>query len=151
MRLTPDAIDWLAAHTPGGGVRPLLGRVEQLAALTAGRTEPVDANTANRLLSPDCSEPADPLGRIIARVAIVFSVSPKDVTGPRRLRTVAAARRVAMYLARTVTGASLPAIGRQFGGRDHTTVLHACRAVEAELATDARLARIVRELQAELG
>ena len=151
IHLTADAVVWLAAHTPGGGVRPLLGRLEQLATLAVSRTEPVDAATAARLLSPDSPEHADPVDRIIARVAMVFSVSPKDVTGPRRLRTVTAARRVAMYLARTLTGASLPAIGRQFGGRDHTTVLHACRTVEAELPTDAKLTRIVRELQAELG
>ncbi len=51
-----------------------------------------------------------------------------------------------MYLARELTGESLPAIGRQFGGRDHTTVLHACRRTSARIASDAGLAGAVEKL-----
>jgi chromosomal replication initiator protein len=56
-----------------------------------------------------------------------------------------------MYLARQLTGCSLARIGAYFGGRDHTTVLHACRKVESALADDPGLAGTLRQLQAELG
>ena len=50
---------------------------------------------------------------------------------PRRSRSVARPRQIAMYLAKSITSRSLPEIGRKFGGRDHTTVLHACRKIKA--------------------
>lgn len=154
LTLTPDAIDWIITQTPGGGARPLHGRIEQLARLAVGQVEALNAATVAALLDPDTTGEAttQPVSfdRIVNRVSILFEVSPKDVTGPGRMRTLASARRLAMYLARDLTGASLPQIGRYFGNRDHTTVLHACRTVEAALPEDQRLRRTVRELKAEL-
>jgi chromosomal replication initiator protein len=60
-------------------------------------------------------------------------------------------RQVAMYLTRELCGLSLPRIGAAFGGRDHSTVLHACRKIEADTIKDEQLAGIVRQLRAELG
>jgi chromosomal replication initiator protein len=61
----------------------------------------------------------------------------KDFHSPQRARRVARPRQVAMYLSRKLTTRSLPEIGRRFGGRDHTTVLHACRRIEALIGEDA--------------
>jgi chromosomal replication initiator protein len=60
---------------------------------------------------------------------------------------VVAARSVAMYLARKLTDHSLEQIGRAFGGRDHTTVLHGCRKIEKQLETDPAVRQTVRQLQ----
>lgn len=151
LNLTPDAIDWLVTRTPGGGLRPLIGRLEQLVQLRPRTTSSLDAAAVSRLLAEEPRTEPDSLDRIVNRVSAMFEVSPKDVTGPSRLRSLTAARRLAMYLARDLTDASLPQIGRFFGGRDHTTVLHACRTVEAALPEDSRLSRTIRELKAELG
>ena len=68
----------------------------------------------------------------------------------QRGRRVLLPRQVGMYLARQLTGLSLEAIGAYFGGRDHSTVLHACRKVEQALGRDPVLSGAVRELQADL-
>ncbi len=65
-----------------------------------------------------------------------FDLSPAELLSPTRTKRIAWPRQLAMYLARELTGESLPAIGRQFGGRDHTTVLHAWRRTSARIATD---------------
>ena len=72
-----------------------------------------------------------------ARPPSSTSSTCKDFHSPQRARRVARPRQVAMYLARKLTTRSLPEIGRRFGGRDHTTVLHACRRIEALCAEDA--------------
>jgi chromosomal replication initiator protein len=68
----------------------------------------------------------------------------------RRSREVMLPRQVGMYLARQLTSLSLEQIGAYFGGRDHSTVLHACRKVEQALTSDAHLSGAVRELRADL-
>jgi chromosomal replication initiator protein len=70
------------------------------------------------------------------RVAEHFNVRISDMSSARRARAVARPRQVAMYLAKQLTSRSLPEIGRKFGGRDHTTVMHAVRKVEELRATD---------------
>ena len=65
------------------------------------------------------------------KTAEFYKLDVRDFHSPQRARRVARPRQVAMYLARKLTTRSLPEIGRRFGGRDHTTVLHACRRIEA--------------------
>ena len=65
----------------------------------------------------------------------------------RRARQVARPRQVAMYLAKTLTSRSLPDIGRRFGGRDHTTVIHAVKKIEELKATDSQIAEDVELLR----
>ena len=84
------------------------------------------------------------------RVCAAFGVAEKDVRGTSRLRSALVPRQVAMYLARELAGLSLPRIGAAFG-RDHTTVLHACRRVEQAMAADALLKARVKQLRGELG
>ena len=66
---------------------------------------------------------------------------------PRRARAVARPRQIAMYLAKTLTSKSLPEIGRRFGGRDHTTVMHAVKRVESLAETDSQIAEDVELLR----
>lgn len=75
-----------------------------------------------------------------------FELRPDDMTSPCRQRYVARPRQVGMYLAHKVAGRSYLQIGRAFGNRDHTTVIHACRQVERLCADDPAFAATVREL-----
>jgi chromosomal replication initiator protein len=85
--------------------------------------------------------------RIVARQ---YNVSRSDLLSSRRTANVVRPRQVAMYLAKTLTLRSLPEIGRRFGGRDHTTVLHAVRKIEALVGTDTSLAEEVEILKRQL-
>ncbi|MCY1364946.1 Chromosomal replication initiator protein DnaA [compost metagenome] len=70
-----------------------------------------------------------------------YNVSKQDLLSNRRTRTIVKPRQVAMYLAKMLTPRSLPEIGRRFGGRDHTTVLHAVRKIEDLVGADGKLAQ----------
>ncbi|HEX9905746.1 MAG TPA: chromosomal replication initiator protein DnaA [Propylenella sp.] len=80
-------------------------------------------------------------------VATHFNVSKQDMLSARRTRAIVRPRQIAMYLAKTMTPRSFPEIGKRFGGRDHTTVLHAVRKVEELAAADAALAQEIELLK----
>lgn len=76
------------------------------------------------------------IARIQAVVAVSYGIRPEHMTSVCRWKEVAWPRQIAMYLAREITGKPLPHIGRQFGWRDHTTVIHAIKQVKARMAAD---------------
>jgi chromosomal replication initiator protein len=88
--------------------------------------------------------------RIIEHVGTHFHVTPRDLRSPRRSRAVVVPRQVAMFLARRLTRLSSAQIAASFGKRDHTTVLHACRKIEAAVKTDPVLQGAVDQLQTAL-
>jgi chromosomal replication initiator protein len=79
------------------------------------------------------------IDEIQRRVAEHYNVRLADLIGPKRVRTVARPRQIAMYLSKHMTPRSLPEIGRRFGGRDHTTIMHGVRKIEEMMATDSQL------------
>src|SRR3546814_3415894 len=79
------------------------------------------------------------IDEIQRRVAEHFRIKPADMVSARRAREVARPRQVAMYLAKRLTPRSLPEIGRRFGGRDHTTVMHAVKRIEELRVEDTEL------------
>jgi chromosomal replication initiator protein len=83
-------------------------------------------------------------------VARQYNVSRADLLSSRRTANVVRPRQVAMYLAKLLTLRSLPEIGRRFGGRDHTTVLHAVRKIENLVNTDTSLAEEIEVLKRQL-
>jgi chromosomal replication initiator protein len=89
--------------------------------------------------------------RIARRVGDYFRVAPNQLQTRRRSRDALLPRQVSMYLARRLTDLSLQQVGAYFGGRDHSTVLHACRKVEQALGRDVALSGAIRQLLAELG
>jgi chromosomal replication initiator protein len=91
-----------------------------------------------------------PVATIQERVSSHFKIPLREMKSKRRAREVARPRQVAMYLSRQLTSQSLPEIGRRFGGRDHTTVLHGVRQIEKLRATDADLNAAVTALQTSL-
>lgn len=91
-----------------------------------------------------------PIGRIQATVCSSYGITPFILKSAVRWRKVARPRQVAMYLVRELTGHSLPNIGRHFGNRDHTTVIHAIKAVEERMASDPSYRADVEALRAAL-
>jgi chromosomal replication initiator protein len=75
---------------------------------------------------------------IIRKVTDHYNIRMTDILSPRRARSIARPRQMAMYLAKKLTSKSLPEIGRRFGGRDHTTVIHAVKKIEELRATDSQ-------------
>lgn len=84
---------------------------------------------------------------IQTKVAEYFHLRRADLTGKRRLSSIVRPRQIAMYLARQATNMSLPEIGAQFGGRNHATVIHACRTVEERMEADAQMREDVQTLE----
>lgn len=87
---------------------------------------------------------------IMQAVAKYYNLRMTDLLGPRRTRTIARPRQLAMYLAKTLTTRSLPEIGRRFGGRDHTTVIHAVKRIEALSDSDPQIADDLKSLMRTL-
>jgi chromosomal replication initiator protein len=132
--------------------RDLEGAVNRLLAHDIGG-QPVTLETAEREMR-DLIRPAEPkrvriedIQRVVARQ---YNVSRSDLLCSRRTANVVRPRQVAMYLAKILTLRSLPEIGRHFGGRDHTTVLHAVRKMDALIANDTALAEVVDALKRQL-
>ncbi len=154
LALAAGGVQALLDLTAGGGVRPMLGALATLKALVGTVKRPadvLDADTVKHLLHNGQLEVAvSPIARLVERVAAVYAIPVQELLGRSRRADSLVPRQVAMYLARETTNLSLPKIGAALGGRDHTTVLHAWRKVAALAATDARLARTLRELTAEL-
>jgi chromosomal replication initiator protein len=144
-----NVLDWLAEHTPGSA-RPLEGALVRLDNLTRALGRSPELAEVIEAFREDAEAGKATVERIAQRVGRYFQVEPRQMCSPRRSRQVLLPRQVGMYLARQLTGMSLEQIGAYFGGRDHSTVLHACRKVEQALHSDPRLSGAVRTLRADL-
>lgn len=133
--------------------RDLEGAVNRLLAHNKLTGQPVTMEMAEREVR-DLIRPQDPkrvkIEEIQRAVARHYNVSRADLLSSRRTANVVRPRQVAMYLAKTLTLRSLPEIGRRFGGRDHTTVLHAVRKIEGLVGSDALLAEEIEALKRQL-
>jgi chromosomal replication initiator protein len=95
--------------------------------------------------------PAPRIAEIQSVVAAHYGLAQAEILSSRRSRCFSRPRQVAIFLSRALTARSTPEIGKYFGGRDHSTVIHAIRAVEGRLTDDADLNNTVRHLSAEIG
>jgi chromosomal replication initiator protein len=145
-------LDYLAKAITHNG-RDLEGAINRLLAHSKLNAQPVTLEMAEREVR-DLIRPQEPrrikiedIQRVVARQ---YNVSRSDLLSSRRTANVVRPRQVAMYLAKTLTLRSLPEIGRRFGGRDHTTVLHAVRKIEALVSKDATLSDEVELLKRQL-
>ena len=84
---------------------------------------------------------------IMQTVTDYYGLSTDDLTGTTRRREITGPRQIAMYLTRELTGMSLPQIGNVFGGRDHTTVLHSCKTVEANMMSNSQVKAVVEDIK----
>ena len=145
-------LDYLAKAITHNG-RDLEGAINRLLAHSKLNAQPVTLEMAEREVR-DLIRPQEPrrikiedIQRVVARQ---YNVSRSDLLSSRRTANVVRPRQVAMYLAKTLTLRSLPEIGRRFGGRDHTTVLHAVRKIEGLVGNDMALAEEIEILKRQL-
>jgi chromosomal replication initiator protein len=126
------------AHKITSNVRELEGALNRIVAHASLIGRPITLETTQDVLHDllRANDRRVTIEEIQKRVAEHFNIRLSDMHSPRRARAVARPRQVAMYLAKQLTTRSLPEIGRKFGGRDHTTVMHAVRKVEELRALD---------------
>jgi chromosomal replication initiator protein len=151
LRLGEGVLEFLAARI-SANVRVLEGALTRLVAQASLVRREVTLELARDCLG-DLLRAADrrvSIDEIQRRVAEHYGIRLADLVGPRRLRSLARPRQVAMYLAKTMTSRSLPEIGRRFGGRDHTTVIHGVRRIEELKSTDAQIADDIEALRRTL-
>jgi chromosomal replication initiator protein len=148
--IASDVLEWLALHLPGSArqLEAALGKVETLARLSG---KPLNEAEVAGHFQPDLDPRRLSVESIAQRVGGYFRVAPDQLQSRSRGRLALVPRQIGMYLARRLTRCSLQEIGSYFGGRDHSTVLHACRKVEEALTHDAALSGAVHQLQADLG
>ncbi|MPZ09156.1 MAG: chromosomal replication initiator protein DnaA [Kiloniellaceae bacterium] len=137
------------AHKITSNVRELEGALNRILAHATLVGRPITLETTQEVLHDllRANDRRVTIEEIQKRVSAHFNVRIADMHSARRARAVARPRQVAMYLSKQLTSRSLPEIGRKFGGRDHTTVMHAVRKVEELKATDASFAEDVELLR----
>jgi chromosomal replication initiator protein len=149
----PDDVAEFIAQRIHSNIRELEGaliRVVAYASLTRSTVSVDLAADVLRDLLPPARARVVTIQAIQHAVAEFFGIRPEEMRAKRRTKGVAFPRQIAMYLARELTDASLPRIGEEFGGRDHTTVIHACQRVRETLRRDAYLAASIKRLNEDL-
>jgi chromosomal replication initiator protein len=157
--LADPAVLELIAERVSTNVRALEGALIRVVAYHSLTRQPIDATLATAVLDtiyPRSRRQPVSVAGIQKAVAEHFQLSVEDLVSSRRAARVAWPRQVAMHLARELTHTSLPAIGKAFGGRNHATVLYACRRVSDRLVEDPdasvlihQLADVIRNPQAD--
>jgi chromosomal replication initiator protein len=150
--LPPDVANFIAQHI-AKNIRRLEGALLKVASYTALHHRPVDLPTTERLLQDILMEQAQTIltiETIQKRVADHFQIRHSDMTSKRRPNNIAIPRQVSMFLCRVLTKHSLQEIGDGHGGRDHGTVIHACKAVDNMMSQDASMRNSVEFLKAQL-
>jgi chromosomal replication initiator protein len=150
--LAPEICQFLAERIRTN-VRRLEGALTRVASYSRLTGQVVTVDRARELLRDVLSEEGRAtltIEIIIKRVADHYDLRVSDILGRRRPDHIAFPRQVAMFLARTLTESSLSTIGDAFGGRDHGTVLHACRAVTDRMETDPAVRKTVHQLDRDL-
>ncbi|WP_263786468.1 chromosomal replication initiator protein DnaA [Salinibacter grassmerensis] len=151
IAVSPDVLE-LIAQRIDSNVRQLEGALTRLTALVQLDGRKLDLDTARHFLREHTDEGADALNAddIIEQVAEYFRLEKGDLLSRSRKQTVAQARQIAMYLCRELTDESYDHIGSRFGGRDHSTVIHAYRKIEENLESDTELQDDISSLQSNL-
>jgi chromosomal replication initiator protein len=147
LAVSPEILAWLAENLSGG--RQLEGGLVQLQAL-ARLHDRLNVSTVAKHFREWARSNQRTVEHIAQRVGSYFRIEPRHLRSRRRYQNVLLPRQIGMYLARQLTDLSLGEIGDFFGGRDHSTVLHAYRKIQEALVYDAALSGAVKQLQAEL-
>ncbi len=149
----PNDVIVFIANQIQSNIRELEGALTRIKAYASMQNVPITVEMAKEALRDilALSQPK-PLSieDIQESVARFFSMRPKDMLSKKRTQNIAFPRQIAMYLCRELTDASLPRIGQAFGGRDHTTVIHACSKIINQLEKDATLRSTLNKLQENL-
>ncbi len=152
IRLPEDVIGFLAQSLKSN-VRDLEGALVRLGAYSSLTSQIITLEMATNVLR-DLIGPKKKiisLDEIESAVATKFHVKVSDLRSKRRSKTLVHPRQIAMYLCRELTDASFPEIGRHFGGKDHTTIMHACKQIVKAKETDQQLEANIQSLKEQIG
>jgi chromosomal replication initiator protein len=144
----PEVLEFIASRIQTN-IRELEGALIRVTAFASLNRQQVDLNLAEIVLKdliPEGGEAQITSGAIMAQTAAYFGLTIDDLCGQSRTHVLVTARQIAMYLCRELTDLSLPKIGQQFGGRDHTTVMHADRKIRTLMAERRSVFNQVTEL-----
>ena len=149
-----DVIEYIASNI-GPDVRQLEGSITRLLAYSAiwgGKEITLDLaiDALKDFISKGIAEKND-IQRIQKIVSEYFQISVEDIRSKKRSSNISFPRQIAMYLCRTMTSESFPKIGTEFGGKDHTTVMHSVDKIENEIRVNKDLANIVEKLKKDIG
>ena len=147
MTLTSDVLEFLADKITNN-VREMEGALNRLAVHASLQDSEVTVDLVKDVLKDllRTNSRKITIDEIQKKVVEHYNIKLSDMHSPRRSRSVARPRQVAMYLAKSITTRSLPEIGRKFGGRDHTTVIHAIKTIEEIMVNDPSLAEDIELL-----
>jgi chromosomal replication initiator protein len=148
VQLPEDVRVYIATKTRSN-VRELEGALVKLMAYSSVTGSPITLAMAQQILKhlvPGGGERRVTMESVLKAVADYFSVHPSQLKQKSNARTITYPRQIAMYLIRDMTGSSLPEIGRMFGGKHHTTVLHSLQKIERLRQTDAELNRLIHKV-----
>jgi chromosomal replication initiator protein len=148
----PEVLEYIASKI-ATNIRELEGALIRVTAFASLNRQQVDLALAEVVLKDlitDASGPEITSATIMAQTAAYFGLSMEDLCGSSRSRVLVTARQIAMYLCRELTELSLPKIGQQFGGRDHTTVMHAERKIRQLMAERRSVYNQVTELTSRI-
>ncbi|MYV16010.1 chromosomal replication initiator protein DnaA [Furfurilactobacillus milii] len=151
IEIPDDALEIIASQV-NSNVRELEGALARVQAYSRLQKKPIDEDLVhNALKSLNLeSKPTLTIELIQQKVASYFDVNLVDLKGKKRMKEIVVPRQIAMYLARELTNSSLPKIGKAFGGKDHTTVLHSCDKIAESISNDAKLAENIQQLKIEI-
>ncbi|MEU0530492.1 chromosomal replication initiator protein DnaA [Amycolatopsis tolypomycina] len=147
-----EVLEFIASRVEAN-IRELEGALIRVTAFASLNQQPVDSALAEivlRDLIPDSHAPEITAPTIMGVTSEFFDVTLDDLCGPGKTKALATARQIAMYLCRELTDMSLPKIGQTFGGRDHTTVMHADKKIRKEMAERRRIYDQVQELTSRI-
>ncbi len=152
IKIPNDVIEFIASSI-SGNIRALEGSINRLLAYSTIMNLEIDINVAKEALkdfiNKGTSEKND-ITKIQKVVANYFGIAVEDLKSKKRNKEIILPRQIAMYLARQHTDESFPKIGSEFGGKDHSTVIHSCDKIEQELKKNKEIKMIVEKLQKEI-
>lgn len=145
----PEDVSSFLANASSSNIRELEGYLIRIGAYASLTSTPINLEMARDVLKDILIEQTKKLSidDIIKKVGNHFNVKITDLKSPKRLKTVVLPRQVAMYLARQLTPSSYPEIGERFGGKDHSTIIHAIRKVERMIEEDYQLRQTIETLK----
>ena len=152
LQAPPEVLEYIASKI-SSNIRELEGALIRVTAFASLNRQPVDLAITEVVLKdllPSDTGPEITAAQIMAATAQYFGVTVDDLCGSSRSRVLVTARQIAMYLCRELTDLSLPKIGQAFGGRDHTTVMHADRKIRQLMAERRSLYNQVTDLTSRI-
>jgi len=152
LKLPYDIIELIGSHIKNN-IRDLESTIIRLLAHSSLSNQEIDYNLAKKVIKErvgHISASEITVEEIIRRVSSLTNINESDIAGKSRRAEIAEARQISIYLCREMLGLSLASIGMHFSGRDHTTVLHACKVIEEKRKNNKRISGIITDIKNEL-